>query len=181
MYMYPIGIIAQLLALSLFIYFIYTVYLSGIQQQFMSLESNAGICESVLQPLTGTFTADTLGHWLGTSNYTYSLGIYVFDLQTFNGDNEDFAEMINTFEGTVQMLGEIATKQNLAINLLLWMAFGSSFSVGEYVQLFTLTGDPQAVFDRDYISGALSTVSYDCNATAIAQFDVSTYLLVSMI
>lgn len=187
LYMYSVGIVVQALALALFCFFIYSGYSSGMTQEFMSLQSDAGDCSEVAAPITGSFLADFNGHWESNAKFDYSLAIYRFDFQALTVTTAQFYRVVQYIESKMAAFGSLGKKENLAGNLLLWMtvSFGvptsDSNSELETIQYFQLTSFPQYVFNRQYIQGAIINQSSYCVAPSIGLFDEANALLVSTV
>ena len=182
-YMYTVGILVQALALALFVFFIQTGYSSGMTQEFMSLQIDAGDCSEVAAPITGSFLADFNGNWESNAKFDYSLAIYRFDFQALTVNNVQFAEVMEYIQSRMLAFGDMGMRENLAGNLLLWMtmSFGiptSDSGLLETIQYFQLTSFPQHVFNRQYIQGSIINETSYCVAPSIGVFDEANALLV---
>lgn len=157
-------------------------YESSISQQFMSLESNAGNCESVQSPVTGEFLADANGNWQSNPDFDYTLAIYSFDFQAFSTSLTEYVMAMQNLQSLMNELGRVAMTQNLIGNLMLWMSFsknfGSEFTEATGSLLFTLTGSPNYVFNRAYQVGTFANVHGTCTASSFAQFSKAESMLV---
>ena len=51
--------------------------------EYISLDSNDGICETVPIPVTGTYHADANGNWEGTADFKYFQAPYAFFYNNF--------------------------------------------------------------------------------------------------
>lgn len=146
--------------------------------QFMSLEKSAGSCEVVEQAVSGQFTADINGNWLGSDNFQYSLGIFQVVLQQFYGSSEVYENMIEQDRLFIQNMSYIMTRSNLATNLIIWMGAYTSAIVNNNLQLFSPIGTPESVFAKEYYYATVANSMSGCNASAVASFDVSDSVMV---
>jgi len=186
-YMYVVGTVVQITALALFVYFIIQGYQQGISQQYISLQSNNGICESVPAPLTGTFLADINGNWQASEHFDVTLAAYIFQFQDLNVDLATYSMMISNLQTKLEQYALLSQTSNLGINLLMWMVLSELFyaphvsssasSASNVSQTFALTGQPQYVFDRQYIVGSLLNATGRCNLVGSTSFDPTAGLL----
>eukprot|EP01040_Poterioochromonas_malhamensis_P012605 gene12605-13798_t len=80
---FTLGICCYGLALFLFIYFSLSNYQNTMADEYISLDSNDGICETVPIPVTGTYHADANGNWEGTADFKYFQAPYAFFYNNF--------------------------------------------------------------------------------------------------
>lgn len=181
--MFVLGFILEAGSLFLFFYFIYTGYQSSLSQEFMSLDASAGVCDPVVQPLSGTYLVDKHGHWEGTTEFRYNLAQYEFVFSNFQGTSEQYYNLLNeTYEKIVDAGQAHYANNDLAYNLILWSSFSAVVSSPNGIpQKIALTGDDQYIFSRDDAFGAISNVNNDCDSSSIASYDAANYLLVSFV
>jgi hypothetical protein len=164
-YKLTMGTIAYIVFVSLMALFIDQSYESAITQPYMSLQ-NGPLCSAVPLLLSGNYQADSNGNWVGASDYSYVRSLYEISLSWFDLGFTEF------------QVGEIAQSQDLAINLVYWMNYYTSISVGTVSSMeFQFSGSPSQVFNLDYYHAAVASVTGTCAAPAIASYDVSTATL----
>ena len=159
--------------------------MDGITQQFMSLESNVGNCEQVPAPISGQFTADYNGRWISNSDFDYTLGVYLFEIQSLSVTTQEFTALIQLVSQKMKYYSQLGMKLNLAGNLLIWMTLSLGITTDRsngitVTQYFETTAFPPYVLNREYQQGSFSNKTATCKAPSVATFDQSNSLLVSM-
>lgn len=115
-YFYAFGLAAHCAALFIFFYFCVTVYVQGIQTKFMSLSTTSGTCTEVIKQVTGDFTADERGLWIGSEAYDYSRGRYLFRLVDGYITNQEYTDIISLAD--TQLSAIDAGNNDLSLNLI---------------------------------------------------------------
>ncbi len=161
-----------------------TNYQSSIDDEYISLDSGNGICETVPIPVTGSYYADDNGNWVGTADFLYYQSPYAFNYNNFVADDfSTYQAMMYVFYNSLTFYGEIAKSSNLAINLVLWMTYIRFYST-EYplltdfsqigrgnLQYLQLTGDPTVVFNARYSGLALGSPKGICEIPSMVNYD----------
>jgi len=170
--MYVTGILVlTLLGLS-FLYLFYEGYIVSTTQKFLSLSSDAGICDVVLKPLSGVYLADDLGHWEGHVDFSYVGAKYEFTISQLLLSPDEWRLGIGTsIEQALNIIGYEGEKSDLARNLLIWMAWSLRIQVGDSIQIFRLTGHPEVIFRRAYHIGSIGSFAGDCKIKSDTQYD----------
>lgn len=179
-YMYLVGSILEVGTLGLFIYLVYSGYVQGVNQQFMSLQSSSGICTPVLTPVTGSYYIDTQGLWETTAGFSYTKSLYKFEFTGFLGEYNTFYKLLNDTYNELVSYGHLhAANNDLAYNLVLWSFFTTKVPdpITGVPQSLILTGDTSVIFDRQSIYGLISNINGDCQSQSVAGFDPSDNLL----
>lgn len=195
-YMYVVGVVVQIVALYLFVVFIIQGYNQGVSQQYISLQSNNGVCETVPAPITGTFLADTSGNWQSSSLFDYTKASYLFQFQDLRLDASSYSAMIYNVKNKLEPYALLSQTSNLGLNLLLWMVMNEFFSSsgsqqytpsgtidsdgdsdGTATQIFALTGEPQYVFNRQYIVGSMLNQTGRCDLVGATSMEPTAALL----
>ena len=118
-----------------------------------------------------------MGNWVGTRDFTYRKAAYELILNGFSVSSMDqYTKMMTVVKEDLQRIGKIATTQNLAFNLLYWMAYLNIYSVDfpmatnfsaigkGQLQYFQMTGKPSKVFNLNYqavgFAGAAGYILY---------------------
>lgn len=182
--MYYYGFVAHILAISMFIYFTWENYESQVTQPFIVLsESDGSRCETVPIAITDTYLADSGGNWVGFPDFVYSQSLYSLALSNFEINHKSqYIEMMNTFKTALDEIGRVSMHQDLSENLLFWMSYiqyydvenpSANFNDVGYGQLqsFQMTGNPQNVFQLDYIKGSVVGASGSCPLFSYSTFD----------
>jgi hypothetical protein len=175
-YLYSFGAVAHLFSLTCFIYFIWKGYTNAMSVQFISLNKNDGRCSAVVKPVTGTFLGDLRGQWFGNPEFDASLAKYDLDLQNFEQSMSEYTAMMNQVNQELQILGEKATKRDLADNVLLWLTWQTVLQNSKTVNTFSMTGNPLVAFNRDLNLGLFASIAGECLVPASASFEEVTSL-----
>jgi hypothetical protein len=179
-----LGGICYTICLAIFIYFAERSYATSVGQKFISLDTSSGTCTTVPISVTATYYGDTHGDWEGTPGFLYYESIYLFSFSNFEVSSlGEYQQMMNVYNSTLHYYGEVSSKQNLGLNVVLWMSlirfystadpFTSNFtSAGRgHLQYMELTGDPSVVFNSHFTGIAMSFSSGFCDLPAAVDFD----------
>mmetsp|Transcript_12931 Transcript_12931/g.13968 ORF Transcript_12931/g.13968 Transcript_12931/m.13968 type:complete len:954 (+) Transcript_12931:39-2900(+) len=181
---FTLGLCCYGFALLVFIYFCLSNYQSAVNSEYIALDSNNGICQTVPIPVTGTYYADANGNWEGTADFKYYQAPYAFFYNNFIADDfTTYQAMMKVFYGSLSHYGQMAKSNNLAMNLVLWMTYVRFYStefplltdftkVGRgNLQYIQLTGDPSVVFNTRYSGLALGTPQGICEIPSMVSYD----------
>jgi len=168
-YFYFFGIITRTLSVVVFIIFCLLTYKNEIRQTFISLDSNAGNCQSVDRPLTGSFYATYSGYWEGEAEFQSNEASYYFtfaNLQFLVDPYKDFKTLLLTFQKHYLVsIGNQGYNQTLTTNLLYWMNYYYIFNtMFDTQQTFQFTGTPSAVFNSFFYQLSISSNMGYCSA-----------------
>ena len=182
-YMYLFGSFAELFTVSVFVYFMYSVYLQGRQQKFISISINSGECSDITKSVTGTFTADINGTWNGFPDYIYSGGIYALSFAQASITLTNYQQVMSAVSQQLAVLETESLNNNLVQNLILYTSwvFNCDPSVNNYCdawigQTFTFTGTAQYLFALQFVETTISNVNNDCTALSISNYDIANSL-----
>lgn len=174
-YMYVVGLIVNVAGWSLFLFFLYQGVMSSVTQKYLALDLDAGVCDFVMKPITGSFKADYLGHWEGDPSFSYTRAKYQFFSNSLMMTNEDWWLMIHEITSDViEPMGMLMSVSELPHNLIVWMAWSGDVVYGSHIQSFRFTGSPSVVFDRDHHRGGIGNYFGDCLVNSTANFDPAT-------
>jgi hypothetical protein len=81
---------------------------------------------------------------------------------------------METLYEALEYITSIMKNKPLAINLLFWFSFTILPDSSVQSQRFNLVGDPVVVFNRQHITGSISSRLGVCNASSYSTFDLST-------
>jgi hypothetical protein len=147
-------------------------YLTGVTQQFIALQSNQGICETVPRPLTGTYLISNDGYFEGTVGFLYSHSLIRVQFNNLivdlTGYQMNFEALGTSLESWVN---DISVNQNLAWNLLLIMEQRNSINLNGFSQTVSYSATPSAVFSTEAVYAAMSSRDQGtCPAVAFPTF-----------
>lgn len=183
--MYYFGSVAHLMAIFLFVIFTYRNYTSEVSQAFIAVSTSDGSdCQTVSIAVSGQYLADSGGNWIGTPSFVDSKALYSLEFANFEISSiSQYNDMMAAFQRSFDIIGEISLQQNLPENLLFWMSFIQYYSVANpqtkdfaavgygQLQSIELTGNPENVFDLEYITSSVSGINGKCPIPSVANFD----------
>lgn len=189
--LYFFGTTAYLIAFAMFAYFFYINYENSISQAFISLESDAGDCNTVPVEINGNYLADRHGTWNGFPGFSDSEAIYGIEFSNFQIDSiAQYEQMMDQFYTS---LNSFATNESvrlsLAENLIFWMTYVEYYSIENplttnlsavgygQLQTFELLGTPAVVFDLDHIVGRVASVSGVCSVLSYSNYDQANHIM----
>jgi hypothetical protein len=188
--LYFFGTVAYFISFGMLAYFFYVNYENAKNQAFISLESDAGQCNTVPITVTDTFLADNTGKWIGEEGFSATNAIYILKLAGYNiQTNSQYESMMNSFYSKLVKFGTHAAHLNLAENLVFWMTFIEYYSLNyptstnstllsnSQVQSFSLTGQPGVVFNVDHLEGRVSSYSGICPVSSLASYDRANHVM----
>jgi hypothetical protein len=178
------GGLCYCVCLAIFIYFAERSYATSITQKFISLDPSSGICETVPISVTASYYGDTLGNWEGTPGFVYYESILHFSFNNFEVSSvQEYQQMMGVFNTSLHYYGELSSRQNLGLNVVLWMSLVRYYSTADpltsnfsstgrgNLQFMELTGDPAVIFKSRFTGVALSASSGFCEIPAVVNFD----------
>jgi hypothetical protein len=172
-YKITMGSIAYIVFIGLMVVFIDQSYEAAITQPYVSLQSGS-LCTKVPLLLSGDYQGDANGNWMGTVDYKFVYSKYEISLSYFDQGFSQFQDGMKYFYTELQNVGTLGQTQDLATNLIYWMNYYLSITLGDVSSMsFQLSGSPSQVFDLDYFHAAVGSVTGTCQAPAIASYDVS--------
>lgn len=166
------GTIAYCVMITVFVYFMVGGYQRQIQQEFISLDENAGVCEPVAQFLNLEITATSKGLWNTDPNFKYSEASLEFSFNKLSASPSEFKAMIQEFGQKLRVLGARSAISPFVPNMLLWMHFGTDTTVGESVQSLVFTAMPNDVYNHRHIVTTVGSANGICTAPSTSSFDV---------
>lgn len=175
-FMYPIGSVAFLILLAIFLVVFTLSYQAQIGTEFLSPLSGtttdaSPYCETISVSNSGTLRATQSGYWEGAAGFQYSEASYIATVTNWQVTPEEYADALNLLYFSIAAVGNITKENDLGYNLVFWFSFTARPELENTAQRFNLIGDPLVVFNRQYVQGALSTVGGDCNLTSNALFN----------
>jgi hypothetical protein len=134
--------------------------------------------------VTASYYGDTHGDWEGTPGFLYYESIYLFSFSNFEVSSlKEYQQMMDVYNNTLHYYGELSSRQNLGLNVVLWVSlvryystadpFTSNFtSAGRgHLQYMELTGDPSVVFDSHFTGIAMSSSFGFCDLPVTVDFN----------
>ncbi len=175
-YKYGIGGIALLGLLGIFLALFITSYQRQKTQAFLAplnakgSQSSAN-CETLFMSNSGEYLATKFGSWEGGPGFTYSLAAYTFYLKNWVSDQTFYSDVMDgLYEDALVYIGQNMSTYNLGRNILYWTSYNQVPDVTNPAERFYPVGDPVAVFNREYVTGHLSSSLGVCNASFITRF-----------
>lgn len=74
------------------------------------------------------FVGTTTGYWQGDNSFAYDELAYLLTLSNFNGDNVEYAAMMDSFARDLKKFSDIGNKKSAAYNVALWTSFSATYS-----------------------------------------------------
>ena len=161
--------LTYLIFLGCYVGFFAWSYTEGLQQTFVSLDYNAGNCDPVDKPLTGSFLASSSGVWEGNAQFRYTDAAYQFTFNELTIGSEEF----NTLITKLFSLSTIAARtvgNDMASNLLIWMHYRKTVVMGDKLQSMRFFSRPNDVFDRQNIEGGAYLNTVEGSVICLSQY-----------
>jgi len=162
----------------LFFYFMVTGFQRQLEQEFISLDRNAGDCSDVEQSLTMRVMASRSGNWETDPDFHYSDAFMQLKLNKLSVNEAEFENLIGRFGNLLNDLGTEAAASPFIINVLTWMHFKSHIVVGDRKQEMQFKATPNDVYNHRHIVTTVGSKSGLCSAPSYSWFDVPSSHLV---
>jgi hypothetical protein len=155
--------------LAICIYFAYTAYMQGANQKFVSMSSDAGICEPVPKRVdlyqyisidTGNGT-NNRGIWSSDSNYQANSTAYEMQLSNFVATPSEFIAALRASKDVLRVISTTGVNRGLPWNIIVWTTFSHtvySQSSGKYE--FSLLGDVNIVYNAPEVYAQIMSRDY---------------------
>jgi hypothetical protein len=179
-----LGGLCYTICLAIFVYFAERSYSSSIGQKFISLDPSSGSCDKVPISVSAAYYGDTRGNWEGTPGFIYYESIFLFSFSNFEVSSlKEYRQMLDVYNSSLHYYGELSSRQNLGLNVVLWVSFVRYYSTADpltsnfsttgrgNLQYMELTGDPAVVFKSRFTGFAMSSLSGFCDLPAAVDFD----------
>jgi hypothetical protein len=127
-------------------------------------------CDTIAVSNTGEYRATQSGIWEGSPGFQYSQASYIASVTNWQISSEEYESTLNLLYDYLAEAGNTTKNTDLGNNLIYWFSFTALPTYDNNVQRFNLVGDPLIVFNRQYLSGAIGTVTGDCNITSTTGF-----------
>ena len=159
----------------LFVLFISLQYVSTVNTTFISLDPDAGNCVTVPVSVTSSFTLDINGYWNTNANFDSSAGVYVFKLNNFNHNLEEYKMfMVNARAAIQESLSSKSKYSDLSQNLLAWVSWSLRIDDGDSSHRLEMSGDSKVLLDRINYIGAMGNEAGDCHKPSKVAYDRAT-------
>lgn len=122
-YMYIFGLLSLASMMALFLYYMYTVFNREMAQRKLTFDDGIGECDAVITPVTGYFTADPSGNWIGMDNYSYSQGKYELALDGAEFTTYSYSSVMSLIQESLQKTAVIGQQLDFAGNLALMISW----------------------------------------------------------
>jgi hypothetical protein len=168
----PFGIFMMFAGVILFLLILTKGYLSEIQERYLSpsTTSSSSLCDSVSISNSGSYLLSTEGYWEGDSSFSYSTAIYRMTILNLEMSEDKYESFINAFQSLTNYISSnITANSDLVINILFWTSYVAR--ADSKSNRLHMNADPTIVFDREFISGGLTSINGDCNKLATTTYD----------
>lgn len=172
-YMYVAGLIAHAAAGACLLYFVLTGYWVATKKEFITVNSDDGICESISRENGGKYLVTDTGYWDGTDGFDPALTIYRMEFFSFAMTQDDYKSLMREFKDEIKGIAAGAAQRDAAHNLMYWM----TWEMDSPNFLFELTGSSLNVFDRYYTIGYMATVEGVCDVANSATYNGANHRL----
>jgi hypothetical protein len=169
-----LGFIINIVALFLILFFIVSQYVSISETTFISLDAGAGVCDEVPLSVTGSYSLDLNGRWLGNSLYNPSSAYYEFTMFNFVEETAAYKILIGQQKVAFSTIGEVGVKQDLAENILYWASWAQVISDANTTSRWQFTGDTRVILDRPNYLGAMGNKISDCPIRSTVAYNAAT-------
>ena len=179
-YRYPLGLLALLGLLGIFIAIFLNGFLQSKNTLFLSPStSDTAMKNCIIIPTinTGDYLATIGGIWQGASGFVYAEASYVFSVTSLSIDPDTYAYIMEDGYRGLALIASEAEVSDLGSNLLTWMSGVYLPILDNPAQRLSFVGSALIVFNRQKIVGTMSNVNGSCNATSTAIFDSSSGIL----
>lgn len=165
---YALGTFGYLLLLTLFLIFLINGYLTAQNVKFISLDPDSGTCDEV--PVTTTESSifgDYDGLWNGANDFQAQHAMYQLEVTNFQRSTDGYRAFMSEIAEELAVRSSIATVSGPAENLVVWM----SWHRREIDYVFSMTGSPRVIFNRQHQSAGLSSRAGLCPVEGVHGFD----------
>ena len=117
------GIFSMSAYVALFVYFVYTLYISDQSGKYIALVGEEGDskCSAVQKPLQGSYYASADGYWEGTANFSYSNAPINFNFHNFAATQDQFQGLVDHIKTLNNNLVGLMSSSTLSSNLIFLM------------------------------------------------------------
>jgi hypothetical protein len=175
-YLYPIGTVAILSLVGIFLAVFLNGYYTTADTQFLTpYTGNQPMrnCLTLATVNTGDYLATQGGVWEGASGFNYDQATYELSATSLSLDYDSYAAVMHNVYDSLLYLKEVSVTNDLAINLVYWMSKAILPILNNNVQRFSFIGTPLMVFDRQKTIGTIANVNGRCNASSRATFNAN--------
>jgi hypothetical protein len=175
-YLYPIGLIALVCLLGVFLAVFLNGFFTSSKTKFLSPYSGNVArknCLTIPTTNTGTYLATIDGLWQGASGFQFEQAAYELTLTSLSVDYDKYVSVMNDAYNSLQGVKELSLTFDLAYNLVYWMSGVFLPFDNNLAQRFFFVGTPLVVFDRQKTIGTVANVDGRCNVSSKATFNAN--------
>lgn len=171
---YHIGIPLYIVAICLFVFFVYYNYISAVGRKFISIDDTSSECFNVDKAVSGEYLLDSNLYWDNEKEYTASKAVFKITLNTFRNNVSDItvAGIKSTIYNAIIAFAELKT-HNLAYTILLSMTYYRYLGTLRNHYLQTTGESPTVYLLSDYSLVTASSGKGVCNQDGIINYDFS--------
>jgi hypothetical protein len=106
-------------------YFTYTITVSGVATEYLSLVANTSeqICYAVPLTVTGTFEGDIYGNWQTSPNFQQNVSAFQIIMTGSEMSNEQYTAVMTNFTNNLRDLSSRAANRDLSWSGIMWSMF----------------------------------------------------------
>lgn len=167
------GIVAMSAYIALFVYFVYTLYISDQSGKYIALAGEEGdsTCSTVQKPLQGSYYISSDGYWEGSSNFSYANALANFEFHNLIATKEQFQSLVDQIRIRNNALNELLSISTLAFNLIFLMTGKLFFNVNGFTQTVNLVADASVVFNRQSMYTVALSTNEVCHTKSLTIFN----------
>lgn len=167
-----LGYFTYLIWIGSLFYFFYDGYIQATSQEYMSLDSDSGSCNSVPSEVTAVYLGDNNGVWDTNPTFRSSLGTYEFEMNSFAKTSSQYSAIMNDIGKAIDDVGQGALQRDLYMNLLYWTTW--EYRIPDSTSKFYFKADINTIFNKQYKYGLVASSDGYCPVDTVTTYDIST-------
>ena len=164
-----IGLVAMVAQIVAFAYFLYSSYSSKLEKEFLSLDNNAGICESVTLSETNVFYVDKYGSWDQAASYKSQESLFVVRFTGYRGDESSWAADMNVLYSVINIemnyLRSISDLPTKILHLNSWRRTIAATRAGSFQVWFNADASDMFNMPNSQLASWMGHWSSDCQTS----------------
>lgn len=147
--MFCCGAVILFLNLGLFIYFLTTSYISKLETKFLSLDQDAGVCESVKLSTTEVLLLDKNGYWETSASFQIQEALFSVSFSAYEADDKswkkDMDQVYEAINAEMTVLRTTSILSDKILQLISWRKTIQANQAGTLMIWFNAA--PQYIFN----------------------------------
>lgn len=164
------GYFAYFIWVGSLLFFFYDGYNAATTQEYMSLDSSSGACDTVSNEISDSFLADGNGFWETSPQFRASHASYLLKMKSLVITNPHFQHMMSNIKEAIDVVAEGAPRRSLYENLLYWTTW--EYSIPQTVSTFYFKADISTIFNKRYNYATVSSSLGSCPVQPASSYDV---------